>query len=106
MSPVNKDSFARLPYEGLSPEAIAYSIYKYAYKKNILSLRIADFYNLESNGGVAKEFAIPKSILEKGLRSLNSNNNRVLVAELNMGLDSITLRDDLSPMTCLKMLIE
>jgi len=106
MNPVKKDTFTRMPFEDLSSEAIAYSIYKYASKKNILSLRIADFYNPESNGGVAKEFAIPKSILEKGLRSLNSNNNRVLVAELNMGLDSITLRDDLSPLTCLKMLIE
>lgn len=105
MESVGKDKFTRMPYDALSAEAIAYSIYKYASKKNILSLRIADFYNTEVNGGIAKEFAIPKSILERGLRSLNSNKNRVLVAELNMGLDSITLREDLTPLSCLKILV-
>lgn len=103
---ISKDKFTRMPHGELSAEAIAYSIYKYASKKNIYSLRVADFYNQDVKGGIAKEFAIPKSILEKGLRSLNSNRNRVLVAELNMGLDSITLREDLTPLSCLKMLIE
>jgi phosphoadenosine phosphosulfate reductase len=105
MEAVNKDTFSRMPYENLSPEAIAYSIYKYAKRKEIYSLRVADFYNPESEGGVAREFAIPKSVLERGLRSLNSNANRVIVAELNMGLDSITLREDLTPLSCLQMLI-
>ncbi len=105
MEPTGKDAFERLPHDGLSPEAIAYSIYKYANAKKIFSLRVSDFYNHEINGGIAKEFAIPKSILEKGLRSLNSNTNRVIVAELNMGLDSITLREDLTPLSCLQMLI-
>lgn len=105
MESVSKDRFARKPFDDLSPEAIAYSIYKYASKKNIYSLRIADFYYHETNGGIAKEFAVPKSVIEHGLRSLNSNNNRVLVAELNMGLDNITLREDLTPLSCLKILI-
>lgn len=105
MEPVSKDKFSRMPFESLSPEAIAYSIYKYASNKNILSLRVADFYAPDVNGGIVKEFAIPKSIFISGLRSLNSNINRVLVAELNMGLDSITLREDLTPISCLKMLI-
>lgn len=106
MEPVNKDTFMRMPFEELSPEAIAYSIYKYAKAKNIYSLRIADFYSPEAKNGPAKEFAIPKSVMEKGLRSLNSASNRVLVAELNMGLDSITLREDLTPLICLKSLIQ
>ena len=38
------------------------------------------------------------------MRSLNSDTNRVLVAELNMGLDSITLRDDLNALEALKIL--
>ena len=105
MKPISKDRFTRMPYSDLSAAAIAYSIYKYASKKSIYSLRIADFYNPEINGGIAKEFAVPKSVLERGLRSLNSNSNRVLVAELNMGLDSITLREDLTPLSCLKMLL-
>lgn len=105
MEPVGKDTYVRLAHEDISPEAIAYSIYKYAKEKGIFSLRVADFYSQESGSGVAREFAISKSLMEKGLRSLNSNNNRVIVAELNMGLDSITLREDLTPLSCLQMLI-
>lgn len=105
MEPDGKDTYVRMAYEDISPEAIAYSIYKYAKGKDIYSLRVADFYNQESGTGIAKEFAISKSLMEKGLRSLNSNNNRVIVAELNMGLDSITLREDLTPLSCLQMLI-
>ena len=105
MEAESKDTFKRNAYEDLSSEAIAYSIYKYAKNKGINSLRVADFYSSEAEAGVAKEFAIPKNILEKGLRSLNSNANRVIVAELNMGLDSITLREDLTPLSCLQMLI-
>ena len=103
---VKKDLFVRNAHEELSAEAIAYSLYKYAKTKNILSLRIADFYSEEATHGIAKEFAISKSIFERGLRALNSNKNRVLVAELNMGLDSITLREDADAFSCLKMLLE
>jgi phosphoadenosine phosphosulfate reductase len=102
---VSKDTFRRESYDDLSAEAIAYSIYKYARKKEIYSLRVADFYNPDVEAGVAKEFAISKNVLERGLRSLNSSKNRVLVAELNMGLDSITLREDLTPLSCLQMLL-
>jgi phosphoadenosine phosphosulfate reductase len=105
MESVNKDTYRRETYEDISPEAIAYSVYKYANKKGIYSLRVADFYNSDIEFGVAKEFAIPKTAFEKGLRALNSANNRVLVAELNMGLDSITLREDLTPLSCLQMLL-
>lgn len=105
MQTTSKDTFKRSPYEELSPEAIAYSIYKYASTKGVHSIRISDFYNADVNAGIAKEFAVSKSTLEKGLRALNSNANRVIVAELNMGLDNITLRDDLTPLSCLKTLI-
>ena len=32
--------------------------------------------------------------------------NRTLIAELNMGLDNITLRDDLNSMDILKVLVQ
>lgn len=100
----NKESFVRHSYSELSAEAIAYSLYRYASMRGILSLRVSDFYNDNTMGGVAKEFGITKSVFDKNLRSLNSLSNRVLIAELNMGLDSITLRDDLTPITCLQQL--
>lgn len=40
----------------------------------------------------------------KALKVLNSMNNRVLVAELNMGLDSITLRNDLTAISVLEQM--
>lgn len=105
MEQISKDTSRRLSHEDLSPEALAYSIYKYANAKNIYSLRVSDFYSSESVNGAYREFATTRKAFEKGLRSLNSNANRVLIAELNMGLDSITLREDLSPILCLKTLL-
>ena len=43
---------------------------------------------------------------EKVLRTLNSTSNRVLVAELNMGLDNITLREDLTSISVIEALVK
>lgn len=91
--------------EDISREAIAYSLYKFAEEKGIRSFRIADLYSPDADCGIYKEFGITKSELEKALRSLNSDANRVLTAELNMGLDHITLRDDISSETVLNILL-
>ena len=106
LEPIAKTTFHRGEYSELSPEALAYSIYKYADTKGIHSLRVADFYNQENEFGPAKEFAVSKPTIERILRSLNSNANRVLIAELNMGLDSISLREDLNAFSCLKNLLK
>lgn len=100
-----KAMFSRGGHEDLSCEALAYSVYKYAAAKGVRNLRVSDFYSEGASQGPAKEFAIQRQTFERLLRSLNSAPNRVLVAELNMGLDSITLRDDLTPLTCLEALL-
>ena len=97
--------FQRLPYNDLSPEAVAYSLYKYAQEKGIKMLRVSDLYRPEEECGLYKEFGISKTDLQKKLRFLSSDKNRVLVAELAMGLDHITLRDDLNAITALKTLL-
>ena len=106
MEMVNKSTYHRGEHSNLSSEALAYSIYKYAEAKEIHSLRVADFYNSENEFGPAKEFGVSKTTIEKILRTLNSNSNRVLIAELNMGLDSISLREDLNALSCLKNLLK
>ena len=98
-------SYTRKQHSELSEVALAYSIYKYAETKGILSLSVSDFYGEECETGPAKEFGITKSIFTKLLRQLNSATNRVLIAELNMGLNSITLREDLKSMDILKQLV-
>lgn len=100
----DKTMFCRNSYNDLSIEAMAYSIYKYAQTNNIQSLRVQDIYS-DKIHGIATEFCIEKDYFEKGLRALNSLPNKVLVAELNMGLDNITLRDDLDPVSVLANLL-
>lgn len=100
-----KDELCRGEYEEVSEEAIAFSLYKYAAAHNTISLRVSDFYQDSCDGGPFCEFGISKNTFEKILRTLNSLSNRVLVAELNMGLDHITLRDDLNAETALKELM-
>lgn len=102
---VTDKTYVRQGHNDISDAAFAYSIYKYADTKNVKSLRIADFYQEGCETGPAKEFGIAKSTFEKVLRRLNSASNRVLIAELNMGLDSITLRDDLNAMSVLNQLV-
>lgn len=101
---LSKTEFKRSSYNDISREAVAYSLYKYAESVGTKSLRVYDLYQEDCKQGIYREFGITKSELESQLRSLNSDANRVLVAELNMGLDSITLRDDLNALEALKIL--
>jgi ferredoxin len=99
-----KLSYRKEPYADLSREALAYSLYKYTENKGIKSFRVSDLYSADNKQGIYREFGITKMDVERHLRSLNSDVNRVLVAELNMGLDHITLRDDLDALKALSIL--
>ena len=59
-------------------------------------MRVSDFYNTETEDGPYRQFGISHMALVKNLRYLSSEKNRVLVAELNMGLDHIKLEDGLT----------
>lgn len=96
--------FKRLAYNDLSPEAVAYSLYKYGQTKEMKMFRVSDLYRADENYGVYKEFGINKTELLKQLRYLHSEKNGVIVAELNMGLDHITLRDDIDAINAIKLL--
>lgn len=96
--------YSRKPYNDLSPEAIAYSLYKYASVLGIDMLRVSDFYRAEVKTGIYREFGISKNSLLRNLRTLHSDFNRVLTAELNMGLDHITLDKELTPYKVLEKL--
>ena len=102
---VDGKSFVRSGHSELSDTAFAYSLYKYAKTKNVRSLKVSDLYQDDCETGPAKEFGIPKPVFEKLLRQLNSATNRILIAELNMGLDSITLREDLTEMSIIEQLV-
>ncbi len=97
-------SYCRKPYNDVSPEAIAFSLYKYANFLNVDMFRVSDLYKPDNKTGVYREFGISKNELLKGLRSLHSDVDRVLTAELNMGLEHITIRKDLTPYIVLEKL--
>ena len=92
---VSKLHYKKEYQDEISKITVAYSLYKYAESKNIKTMRVADFYSSENLSGIYREFGISKGDLISILRSLNSEANRLIIAELNMGLDNITLRDDI-----------
>lgn len=89
----------------ISSVGIAYFLYKYAEERGVRSLRVADLYSEDSASNPLGVLGVSQADFIKALKVLNSMNNRVLVAELNMGLDSITLRDDLTPMSVLSQML-
>ena len=81
---------------------LADDIYKFAKEHELSMLRVSDLYKTEEEHGIFKEFRTTRQALLRKLRTISSESNRVLVAELAMGLDHITLREDLTPFTVLK----
>jgi len=104
LTEIDKLYYKKVPYNDLSREAVAYSLFKYSEQKGIKSFRVADLYASDNKQGVFREFGISKTNLLKQLRSLNSDTNRILIAELNMGLDHISLREDLDSAKVLSIL--
>ncbi len=94
----DKKMLVRNEFEDLSEIAVAYSLYKYAQELETTTLRVKDFYEEDANGGIAKEFCLSKERFEKLLRTINSTKGRILNAELNMGLNHITLYEGVTPM--------
>ena len=80
-------------HSDISEIGLAYSLYKYGNTNKITSFRVSDLYADETLTGPYKEFCLTKSLFEKLLRTLNSNASRIVIAELNMGLEHITLQE-------------
>lgn len=100
----DKKSLVRNEYDDISDIAVAYSLYKFAEKNETTQLRVKDFYEEDCQNGVAREFCLSKEKFEKSLRQLNSDKDRILIAELNMGLNHITLQEGLTPIQVLNKL--
>ena len=101
---INKTQIHKKGFDTIERETLAYSLYKYAEYKGVHALRISDLYTSDNDRGVYREFGLTRSTIEQLLRSLNSDEKRVLIAELNMGLDSVTLKEGLTSLTCLQQL--
>ncbi len=101
----NKVSIIRLPYNDISLVAAAYSLYRYAEMRGTKSLTVSEFYNDNQAEGIYRQFGIERQDFERLLRTLQEEKNHILNVQLNLGLDNINLRDDISSSDILKMML-
>ena len=101
----NKVTLIRQPHNNISLEGLAYSLYRYAERKKRYSLNVSEFYDENQTEGIYRQFGISKETLESLLLSLQEESNHVLRVELNMGLDNIILREDLTSLDILKLML-
>lgn len=100
---VDKQGFVRRPSSDVSMEAIAYSLYRYGELNDTKDLRVSTLITDQEHGPKI-EFGVERNNFLKILRSLHIDG--ILTAELNMGLDHITLKPDYSSIDILKMMTE
>lgn len=101
----NKPVFTRIPHNNLSLVAAAYSLYRYAERNKRFSLTVSEFYDENQKEGIYRQFGIERDVFERILLSIQEESNHVLRAELNMGLDNIILRDDLTSVDILRLML-
>lgn len=95
--------FIRRPADDLSIEAFAYSLYRYAEYRGTNEFRVSSIMT-DNKKGPKKEFGVERSTMIKMLKTLHLNG--ILLAELNMGLDNITLKLNKSAADILKEMTE
>lgn len=101
----NKVIITRRPHNELSMVAAAYSLYRYAERKKRYTLTVSEFYDENQEEGIYRQFGLDRAVFERLLLSIQEESNHVLRAELNMGLDNIILRDDLTSVDILKLML-
>lgn len=99
-------SISKIGYDDINPISIAYSLYKYAEDTNRYSFTVSEMYSDKIQGGAYKIFGISQTSFENKLRSLQENKHRIIEIALVAGLDNINLREDLTSIEVLKLLIQ
>jgi hypothetical protein len=99
------DTISRQPYNDISPISVAYSLYRYAESKKRYALTVSELYDSKQTEGIYRQFGVSRERFETVLRTLKEDKNRILNADLNMGLDNINLREDLTAKDILTMLM-
>jgi phosphoadenosine phosphosulfate reductase len=102
----NESVIRKVAYEQATSVSIAYSLYRYANDKSRYSLTVNEFYSSEQKQGIYKEFGLSIDQLKNKLRSLQENKHGLVRVDLVMGLDNISLREDLNYIDVLKLLID
>lgn len=92
-------------YNDVSIAAVAYSLYLYAERRDCRSLTVSEFYADGQDEGVYRQFGLDRQVFERILRTLQEERNHVLNVQLNLGLDNINLREDISSEDIIKMML-
>lgn len=100
------ETIIRKPFEMSDPISIAYSLYRYALDKKRYNLTVSELYSQEQRHGVYKEFGISKERFQNILRALQENKHGIVKVELVMGLDNIFLREDVTCIEVIKLLLD
>ena len=95
----------RKTYNDISIAAVAYSLYLYAERKDRRSLTVSEFFSEGQDEGIYRQFGIDRPVFERILRTLQEERNHVLNVQLNLGLDNINLREDISSADIIKMML-
>ena len=99
------ETISRLSHNSISPVAVAYSLYRYAENHKRYNLTVSEFYDEKQTEGIYRQFGLSRERFETILRTLKEDKNRVLNADLNMGLDNINLRKDMTSTDILEILL-
>jgi len=97
---------SKFPYEAVNTLSVAYSLYRYAKENDRYNFTVSELYDEKQTRGIYKEFGLSKERFENILRGLQENKYKIVQADLQMGLDNISLREDLTPLNVLKLLLE
>lgn len=92
-------------HNDVSYQAVAYSLFKYAEMKKTYSLTVSEFYTDGQMEGIYRQFGIDRPSFERILRTLQEERHHVLNVQLNLGLDNINLREDISSTDIIKMML-
>lgn len=99
------ETVMRMPHNEVSYKTVAYSLFRYAESNNRRSLTISEFYAEGQEEGVYRQFGVDRPVLERILRTLQEERNHILNVQLNLGLDNINLREDISSTDIIKMML-
>lgn len=103
--PNGRNTFVREEHQSVGPVSVAFALYKLAEATGERRFTVDDLLAGKHPDSPAQIFCLSRETLLTTLRALNSSANRVLIAELQMGLNHITLRDNLDSTAALQVLI-
>lgn len=104
--PVDNTKYIRKENEYVTDFGVLYYLYKHSELANSNSLRVSDCFNENSELNAQKILGLNRSEFEKVLRVLNSSSKRLVIADLNTGLENIILQIGIDALKAVSMLTE